>query len=77
MRIDAGRIAGQVRDDVSCDATRRLVRRAERQGNAHLRGRCLVFVGLPVVAARIWWSVAAAVAVFVVSVTMYVAAAVR
>ena len=36
-----------------------------------------LFVGLPVIAARIWWSVAAAVTVFVVTVTMYVAAAVR
>ena len=36
-----------------------------------------VLVGLPVIAARIWWSVAAAIAVFVVTVTMYVAAAVR
>ena len=36
-----------------------------------------LLVGLPVIAARIWWSVAAAIAVFVVAVTMYVAAAVR
>jgi hypothetical protein len=36
-----------------------------------------VLVGLPVIAARIWWSAAAAVAVFVVAVTTYVAAAVR
>jgi hypothetical protein len=36
-----------------------------------------VLVGLPVIAARIWWSVAAAIAVFVVTVTVYVAAAVR
>lgn len=36
-----------------------------------------LLVGLPVIAARIWWSVAAAVTVFVVTVTMYVAAAVR
>ncbi len=36
-----------------------------------------LFVGLPLIAARIWWSVAAAVTVFVVTVTMYVAAAVR
>jgi hypothetical protein len=36
-----------------------------------------LLVGLPVIAARIWWSVVAAIAVFVVSVTMYVAAAVR
>jgi phage shock protein PspC (stress-responsive transcriptional regulator) len=36
-----------------------------------------LLVGLPVIAARIWWSVAAAVTGFVVTVTMYVAAAVR
>jgi len=36
-----------------------------------------LLVGLPVIAARIWWSVAAAIAVFVVTVTVYVAAAVR
>jgi hypothetical protein len=34
-----------------------------------------LFVGLPVIAARIWWSVAAAIAIFVIAVTMYVAAA--
>jgi hypothetical protein len=36
-----------------------------------------LLVGVPVIAARIWWSVAAAAAVFVVTLTMYVAAAVR
>lgn len=36
-----------------------------------------LFVGFPVIAARIWWSPAAVVAVFVVTVTIYVAAAVR
>jgi hypothetical protein len=36
-----------------------------------------VLVGLPLIAARIWWSVAAALAVFVVTLTMYMAAAVR
>ena len=36
-----------------------------------------LLVGLPVIAARIWWSVAAALAVFLVTLTMYVAAAVR
>jgi hypothetical protein len=36
-----------------------------------------VLVGLPVIAARIWWSAAAAVTVFVVTVTIYVAAALR
>ena len=35
------RIARRVRDDVPRDATRRLVRRTERQGDAHARGRCL------------------------------------
>jgi hypothetical protein len=35
------RIARQMRDDVPRDATRGLVRRAERQGDAHARGRCL------------------------------------
>ncbi|MDX6495880.1 MAG: hypothetical protein QOE17_1866, partial [Gaiellales bacterium] len=35
------------------------------------------FVGLPVIAARIWWSAIAAIVVFVVAVTMYVASAVR
>ena len=36
-----------------------------------------LFVGLPVIAARIWWSAAAAIAVFVVTVTIYVAASLR
>ena len=36
-----------------------------------------VLVGIPVIAARIWWSVAAAIVVFVVAVTFYVAAAAR
>jgi hypothetical protein len=36
-----------------------------------------LLVGLPVIAARIWWSVAAAIAIFVVTITVYVAAAVR
>jgi Mg/Co/Ni transporter MgtE len=36
-----------------------------------------LLVGLPVIAARIWWSPAAAVAVFVVTVTLYVAGALR
>jgi hypothetical protein len=34
-------------------------------------------VGLPVIAARIWWSPTAAIVVFVVAVTTYVTAAVR
>ena len=36
-----------------------------------------LLVGLPVIAARIWWSAAAAIAVFVVTVTMYVGAVAR
>jgi len=36
-----------------------------------------LLVGLPVIAARIWWSAPAAIAVFVVTVTIYVAAAAR
>ena len=36
-----------------------------------------LLVGLPVIAARIWWSVTAAITIFVVAVTMYVTAAVR
>jgi hypothetical protein len=36
-----------------------------------------LLVGLPVIASRIWWSVAAAIAVFVVTVTIYVVGAVR
>ncbi|MEA2275800.1 MAG: hypothetical protein QOI62_3339 [Solirubrobacteraceae bacterium] len=34
-----------------------------------------LLVGLPVIAARVWWSACAAIAVFVVAVTVYVAAA--
>jgi hypothetical protein len=36
-----------------------------------------LLVGLPVIAARIWWSVTAAIVIFVVTVTMYVATARR
>jgi hypothetical protein len=36
-----------------------------------------LLVGLPVIAARIWWSPAAAIVVFVVAVTLYVAGATR
>jgi hypothetical protein len=36
-----------------------------------------LLVGLPVIAARVWWSVAAAIAIFVIFVTSYVAAATR
>ena len=35
-----------------------------------------LFIGLPVIAARIWWSVVAAITIFVVTLTIYVAAAV-
>jgi hypothetical protein len=36
-----------------------------------------VLIGLPVIAARLWWSVPAALIIFVVGVTVYVAAALR
>ena len=36
-----------------------------------------LLVGVPVIAARIWWSVAAAIAIFVVTVTLYVGTAVH
>ena len=36
-----------------------------------------ILVGLRIIAARVWWSVAAAIAIFVVTVRVYVAAAVR
>jgi hypothetical protein len=36
-----------------------------------------LLVGLPVIAARVWWSVPAAIIVFVVTVTAYVMAASR
>jgi membrane protein implicated in regulation of membrane protease activity len=36
-----------------------------------------LLVGPPVIAGRIWWSVAAAIAIFVVTVTIYVVAARR
>jgi hypothetical protein len=36
-----------------------------------------ILIGLPVVAATIWWSVPAALTIFVVGVTVYVTAAVR
>jgi hypothetical protein len=36
-----------------------------------------LLVGLPVVAARVWWSVPAAIVVFVVTLTAYVTAANR
>ena len=36
-----------------------------------------LLVGLPVVAARVWWSAAAAIVIFAVAVTVYVAAATR
>ena len=36
-----------------------------------------LLVGLPVIAARIWWSPAAAIVVFVVAVSIYVSAANR
>jgi hypothetical protein len=36
-----------------------------------------LLVGLPVIAARVWWSPIAAIAIFVVAVTAYVVAANR
>jgi len=36
-----------------------------------------LLVGLPVIAARLWWSPAGAIAVFVVTLTAYVTFAVR
>jgi cobalamin biosynthesis protein CobD/CbiB len=36
-----------------------------------------VLIGLPVIAARIWWSVPAAIAIFVVTLTTYVTLSVR
>ncbi len=36
-----------------------------------------LLIGLPVIAARIWWSVPAAIVVFVVTLTGYVTAASR
>ena len=36
-----------------------------------------LLVGLPVIAARVWWSVPAAIVVFVVTLTAYVTAANR
>ena len=49
---------------------------AQDRGCSRGRGAWLL-VGLPVIAARIWWSVAAAIIIFVVAVTIYVTAAVR
>ena len=60
-----------------------MMRLADRSAEQSARGvltRAVggwLLVGLPVIAARIWWSVAAAITVFVVAVTMYVATAVR
>jgi hypothetical protein len=36
-----------------------------------------ILIGLPIVAARIWWSVPAALTIFIVGVTVYVTAARR
>jgi hypothetical protein len=36
-----------------------------------------LLVGLPLIAARIWWSVPAAIAVFVVTLTIYLTATLR
>jgi hypothetical protein len=53
-----------------------LAERSIRGVLARMVGAWLL-VGLPVIAARIWWSPAAAIAVFVVAVTIYVAAMTR
>jgi len=60
-----------------------IVRLAERFAEPSARGMLTraagswVLVGLPVIAARIWWSVPAALVVFGVSLTLYVTVAVR
>jgi hypothetical protein len=36
-----------------------------------------LLVGLPLIAARIWWSVPAAIVVFIVTLTMYLTATIR
>ena len=36
-----------------------------------------LLVGLPLIAARIWWSVSAAIVVFIVTLTMYLTATIR
>lgn len=36
-----------------------------------------LLVGLPVIAARIWWTVTAAIVVFLLTVTMYVGGAIQ
>jgi uncharacterized membrane protein (DUF485 family) len=59
------------------------MRLAERFAERSTRGMLTrmvgswLLVGLPVIMARIWWSVPAALVVFVVAVTIYVAAARR
>jgi hypothetical protein len=56
---------------------------ADRFAERSVRGMILravgawVLVGLPVIAARLWWSPAGAIAVFAVTVTVYVVAARR
>ena len=37
----------------------------------------VIFVGLPVIAARVWWSAAAAIVIFVVTLIAYVTVAIR
>jgi hypothetical protein len=68
----------EVRDDVPC-VMRLADSFAERSAKGMLTRAvgAWLLVGLPVIAARIWWSVAAAITVFVVTLTIYVAAAVR
>jgi hypothetical protein len=58
-----------------------VVRLADRFAERSAKGMLVrmvgawLLVGLPVFAARVWWSACAAIAVFVVAVTVYVAAA--
>jgi hypothetical protein len=66
-----------------CGTMFHVTRLADRWAERSARGMLTravgawLLVGLPVIAARIWWSVAAAIIVLVVAVTAYVAAAVR
>jgi hypothetical protein len=65
------------------DATMHLMPLADWFAERSARGMILravgawLFVGLPVIGARLWWSPAGAIAVFVIAVTVYVVAARR
>jgi hypothetical protein len=52
-------------------------RRRRHQGMLTRAASAWLLVGLPVIAARVWWSPTAAIGVSVVGVTVYVAAARR